>query len=34
MTAKLVFAAWAVFGLVLYRVYGYKRSLLAREAAQ
>ncbi|QNN46408.1 amino acid permease [Thermomonas brevis] len=34
MTAKLVFAAWAVLGLILYRVYGYKRSHLAREAAQ
>ncbi len=29
MTAKLVFAVWAIIGLVLYSTYGYKRSQLA-----
>ncbi len=29
MTAKLVFVIWAVIGLLLYSVYGYKRSQLA-----
>ncbi len=33
MTAKLVFAGWAVLGLVIYRLYGYRRSLLAQETA-
>ncbi|MBS0199465.1 MAG: amino acid permease, partial [Proteobacteria bacterium] len=34
MTAKMVFAGWAVIGLVLYWLYGSKRSQLARENAQ
>ncbi len=34
MTAKIVFAVWAVIGLVLYGLYGSKRSQLARENAQ
>ncbi len=34
MTAKLVFAGWAVVGLILYAFYGSKRSYLARENAQ
>ncbi|HEX7915043.1 amino acid permease [Rudaea sp.] len=29
MTAKLVFAIWAVIGLAIYALYGYKRSQLA-----
>ena len=29
MAAKLVFAVWAVIGLILYSAYGYKRSQLA-----
>jgi len=29
MTAKLVFAVWAILGLILYATYGYKRSQLA-----
>ena len=29
MTAKLVFAVWAIVGLILYSTYGYKRSQLA-----
>ncbi len=29
MTAKLVFAVWAILGLILYSTYGYKRSQLA-----
>ena len=29
MTAKLVFAAWAVIGLVIYGLYGYRRSHLS-----
>jgi APA family basic amino acid/polyamine antiporter len=29
MTAKLVFAIWAIVGLILYASYGYKRSQLA-----
>jgi APA family basic amino acid/polyamine antiporter len=27
--AKLVFVIWAVIGLVIYRLYGYRRSQLA-----
>jgi APA family basic amino acid/polyamine antiporter len=27
--AKLFFVGWAIFGLILYRLYGYKRSHLA-----
>jgi APA family basic amino acid/polyamine antiporter len=33
MTAKIVFAVWAIIGLVLYSQYGYKRSQLASESA-
>jgi len=29
MTAKVVFLVWAVIGLILYSVYGYRRSHLA-----
>lgn len=29
MTAKIVFAVWAIIGLILYSQYGYKRSQLA-----
>jgi APA family basic amino acid/polyamine antiporter len=29
--AKLVFAAWAVIGLIFYRLYGYKRSQMSPE---
>ncbi|MBS0219072.1 MAG: amino acid permease [Proteobacteria bacterium] len=34
MTAKLVFAAWAIIGLVVYSLYSRHRSHLARENAQ
>ncbi|MBS0584374.1 MAG: amino acid permease [Proteobacteria bacterium] len=33
MTAKLVFALWAVIGLAIYALYGYKRSQLADSKA-
>ena len=29
MTAKIVFLVWAVIGLIVYRLYGYRRSQLA-----
>jgi len=34
MTAKLVFAVWAIVGLILYAAYGYKRSQLAIEGGK
>ena len=33
MTAKVVFITWAAIGLVLYRLYGYRRSQLANQNA-
>lgn len=33
MTAKVVFVTWAAIGLVLYSLYGYRRSQLATESA-
>jgi APA family basic amino acid/polyamine antiporter len=31
IVAKLVFAGWAVIGLILYGLYGYRRSQLSPE---
>lgn len=33
MVAKMVFAGWAVLGLIVYWLYGYRRSHLVREPA-